>query len=86
MAGQVLQESLHMGGGGGSGPVVCLSVSRLIWSILVFYSSIFLDVSPQARETPAKINKWDYIKIKIFCTPKGTINNLKDNLSYPRKG
>ena len=39
MAGQVLQESLHMGGGGGSGPVICLSISRLIWSILVFYSA-----------------------------------------------
>ena len=24
--------------------------------------NIFLDMSPQARETKAKINKWDYIK------------------------
>ena len=31
-------------------------------------SNIFLDVSTEARETKAKINYWDYIKIKIVCT------------------
>jgi len=30
-------------------------------------SNIFLDMSPQARETRAKINYWDYIKIKAFA-------------------
>ena len=29
-------------------------------------SNIFLDMSPQARDTKAKINKWDYIKLKSF--------------------
>ena len=38
-------------------------VSTLVDSGL---SDIFLDVSPQAKETKAKINKWDYIKPKTF--------------------
>ena len=29
-------------------------------------SNIFLDMSPEARETKAKINYWDYIEIKSF--------------------
>ena len=32
------------------------------------YSYFFLGVSPEARETKAKTNYWDYIKTKIFCT------------------
>ena len=37
-------------------------------------SKILVDKSPEARETKAKINDWDYIKIKIFCIAKKLIN------------
>ena len=41
------------------------------------HSSFFLDLSPEARETKAKPNYWDFIKIKIFCTVKETIDKTK---------
>ena len=34
-------------------------------------------MSPQAMEAKPKINKWDYVKLKRFCTSKDTINNMK---------
>ena len=40
-------------------------------------SNILLDISPQVRETKEKIKKWDYIKLKSFCTVKKIINKIK---------
>ena len=41
------------------------------------HSNFLLDTSPEARETKAKMNYWDIIKIKSFCTVKETISKTK---------
>ena len=41
------------------------------------YNNIFLAMFSEARETKAKINYWDYIKISSFCTVKETVNKTK---------
>ena len=40
-------------------------------------SKFLFNTSPEARETKAKMNYWDLIKIKIFCTAKETISKTK---------
>ena len=40
-------------------------------------SNFLLDMLPESRETKAKMNYLDFIKIKIFCTAKETINTTK---------
>ena len=39
-------------------------------------SHLFTNISPWARETKARVNKWDYIKLKT-CKAKDTINRTK---------
>lgn len=29
----------------------------------------------EAKMRKANTNKWDYIRVRHFCTPKGTVNN-----------
>ena len=41
------------------------------------YSNVFTDMSPRARDITERINKWDFIKIKNFCTPKENISKMK---------
>ena len=45
------------------------------------HSRIFYDSPPRILEIKAKINKWDLIKIKSFCTTKETISKMKRQLS-----
>ena len=41
------------------------------------HSRILYDPSPRILEIKAKINKWDLIKLKGFCTTKETIRMVK---------
>ena len=41
------------------------------------HSRILYDLPPRILEIKAKINKWDLIKIKSFCTTKETISKVK---------
>ena len=44
-------------------------------------SNFLLNMSPEARETKAKMNYWDLINIKSFCTVKETISKTKRQLT-----
>ena len=41
------------------------------------HSKILYDLPPRVMEIKAKINKWDLIKHKSFCTAKKTIKETK---------
>jgi len=49
------------------------------------HSRILYDPPPRILEMKAKINKWDLIKIKSFCTTKETISKVKRSLQNGRK-
>ena len=51
----------------------------------LFYLIFFLDLSPKAKETKAKLNRWDLMKLKRFCTAKQIIYKCKKNLLNGRK-
>ena len=41
------------------------------------HSRILYDPPPRILEIKAKLNKWDLIKLKIFCTTKEIISKVK---------
>ena len=40
-------------------------------------SIIFTDMSPRARDVKERVNKWDFIKLKSFCTAKENSIKMK---------
>ena len=48
-------------------------------------SKILCNLPPRVIEIKTKVNKWDLIKLKSFCTAKETISKVKDNPQNGRK-
>ena len=52
----------------------------------IAHSNFLFDISPQARETKEKINKWNYIKLNRFCTACITGNHRQNKKTTHRMG
>ena len=51
------------------------NIGRTLYDIN--HSKILCDPPPREMEITTKINKWDLLKLKSFCTAKETINKTK---------
>ena len=49
------------------------------------HSNFLQDTSTKAKETKAKMNYWDFIKIRNFCRAKDTVTKTKNNLQHGRR-
>ena len=41
------------------------------------HSNIFSDPPPRVSKIKTKINQWDLVKLKSFCTARETMNEMK---------
>ena len=48
-------------------------------------SKILYDPPPRVTKIKTKVNKWDLIELKSFCTAKDAINKVKNNPQSGRK-
>ena len=55
------------------------NIGRTLYDIN--HSKILFDPPPREMEIKTKINKWDLMELKIFCTANETINKTKRQLS-----
>ena len=51
------------------------NIGRTLYDIS--HSKVLFDPPPREMEIKTKINKWDLMKLKSFCTAKETINKVK---------
>ena len=51
------------------------NIGRTLYDIQ--HSKILSDPPPREMEIKTKINQWDLMKLKSFCTAKETINKMK---------
>ena len=51
------------------------NISRTLYDI--HHSKILFDAPPREMEIKTKVNKWDLMKLKSFCTAKETLNKMK---------
>ena len=44
------------------------------------FGNDFLYILPEEQATKAKVDKWDYVKLKVFCIAKEIINRIKGHI------
>ena len=49
------------------------------------HRNVFLEMCPEAKETKAKLNYWDYLKIKNSAQQRTLSTKLKDHLLNGRR-
>ena len=59
------------------------NIGRTVYDIN--HSKILFDPPPGEMEIKTKINKWDLMRLKSFCTAKESINKMKETPQNGRK-